>query len=328
MQKTNVAVGIDIGGTNTVFGFVDKEGNLVYESSILTNSHEKAEFLFDRLFKKIELDFKNFSNEFELIGIGIGAPNANYYKGTVENPPNLKWGMVKVIEIVKKYSLLPAAITNDANAAAIGEMKFGAANGMRDFIVITLGTGLGSGIVSNGELIYGDDGFAGEIGHTIYDPNGRQCGCGRKGCLETYASASGIKRTVFELLCNSNLPSELRSISFNDLTSKLIYEAAVRGDQIANEAFDYTGKVLGTKLADSVAHTSPEAIILFGGLAASGDLIFNPTKKYMEENLLNIFKNKVKLLPSKLLNVNTAVLGAAALIWNELEKTQSLEKII
>ncbi len=328
MQKTNVAVGIDIGGTNTVFGFVDKEGSLVYESSILTNSHEKAELLFDRLFKKINEDFNKYTNDYELVGIGIGAPNANYYKGTVEYPPNLKWGLVKVIEIVKKYSELPAAITNDANAAAIGEMKFGAAKGMRDFIVITLGTGLGSGIVSNGELIYGDDGFAGEIGHTIYDPNGRQCGCGRKGCLETYASASGIKRTVFELLCDSNKPSELRSISFNDLTSKIIYDAAMRGDQIALDAFEYTGKVLGSQLADSVAYTSPEAIILFGGLAASGDLIFKPTQKYLEESLLNIFKNKVKLLPSKLLSGNTAVLGAAALIWNELEKAQSLEKII
>ena len=321
MQKTNVAVGIDIGGTNTVFGFIDKKGKLVYESSILTNSHEKAELLFDRLFKKINEDFNDYSSDYELVGIGIGAPNANYYKGTVEYPPNLKWGMVKVIEIAKNYSELPVAITNDANAAAIGELKFGAAKGMKDFIVITLGTGLGSGIVSNGELIYGSDGFAGEIGHTIYDPNGRQCGCGRKGCLETYASASGIKRTVFELLCNSNKPSELRSISFNDLNSKIIFDAALRGDEIALEAFDYTGKVLGTKLADSVAHTSPEAIILFGGLAASGELIFNPTKKYLEENLLNIFKNKVKILPSKLVKGNTAVLGAAALIWNELEKT-------
>ena len=328
MQKTNVAIGIDIGGTNTVFGFVDKEGKLVYESSILTNSYEKAELLFDRLFKKINEDFNDYSSDYELVGIGIGAPNANYYKGTVENPPNLQWGMVKVIEIVKNYSELPAAITNDANAAAIGEMKFGAAKGMKDFIVITLGTGLGSGIVSNGVLIYGSDGFAGEIGHTIYDPNGRQCGCGRKGCLETYASASGIRRTVFEILCNSNKPSELRSISFNDLNSKIIFDAAIRGDQIALDAFDYTGKVLGSQLANSVAYTSPEAIILFGGLAASGDLIFKPTQKYMEENLLSIFKNKVKLLPSKLLKGNTAVMGAAALIWNELEKTQTLENIV
>ncbi len=328
MQKTNVAVGIDIGGTNTVFGFVDKNAKLIYESSILTNAHENAELLFERLFKKINNDFEKFSAEFELAGIGIGAPNANYYKGTVEHPPNLNWGIVNVIEIVKKYSELPAAITNDANAAAIGEMQFGAAKGMKDFIVITLGTGLGSGIVANGELIYGDDGFAGEIGHTIYDPNGRQCGCGRKGCLETYASASGIKRTVFELLCNSAKPSILRSISFNDLTSKLICDAALKEDEIALEAFEFTGKVLGLKLADSVAYTSPEAIILFGGLAASGELIFNPTKKYMEENLLNIFKNKVKLLPSKLLSGNTAVLGAAALIWNELEKASSLEKIV
>jgi glucokinase len=199
-------------------------------------------------------------------------------------------------------------------------MLFGAAKGMKDFIVITLGTGLGSGIVANGELIYGHDGFAGEIGHTIVDPNGRQCGCGRRGCLETYASASGIRRTVEELLSATMLPSELRGIGFETITSKRIFEAAQRGDRLALEAFELTGRYLGLKLADSVAHTSPEAIILLGGLAAAGDFIFVPTKKYMEEFLLNIFKNKVRLLPSGLPQGNSAILGAAALIWKELLK--------
>ncbi len=323
-NKIDVTLGIDIGGTNTVFGFVDRQGNCVAESSIPTNPYEAAESLFARLHLEIIELKKKITDNYNFIGIGIGAPNANYYKGTVELPPNLNWGYVNVLEIVQKYFDVPSAITNDANAAAIGEMKFGAAKGMKDFIVITLGTGLGSGIVSNGELIYGADGFAGEIGHTIFDPNGRQCGCGRKGCLETYASASGIRRTVFELLCDSNDESELRKISFADLTAKTIFAAALKGDKIALQAFDYTGKILGIKLADAVAHTSPEAIILFGGLAASGKLIFEPTQKYMEEYMLNIFKNKVKLIPSALTNGNSAVLGASALIWNEIDKQHEL----
>ncbi|MCU7491796.1 MAG: ROK family protein [Bacteroidota bacterium] len=322
MAKVDVTLGIDIGGTNTVFGFVDKEGNCLIESSIPTCSNEKADKLFARLYPAVNETFAKISEKCNFIGIGIGAPNANYYKGTVEQPPNLNWGTVNVIEMVKKYYDIPSAITNDANAAAIGEMQFGAARGMKDFIVITLGTGLGSGIVVNGSLVYGHDGFAGEVGHTIYDPEGRHCGCGRQGCLETYASASGIRRTVYELICDTTIESELRGVSFNDLTAKMIYEAAAKGDKLALEAFEFTGKVLGIKLADAVAHTSPEAIILFGGLAASGDLIFEPTKRYMEKYMLNIFKNKVKLLPSALTKGNTAVLGASALIWNELEKTQ------
>ena len=319
-MKTKVTIGIDVGGTNTVFGFVDQEGNCIYESSIPTHSEQNADQLFERLFLNINNDFKKYSNEYELFGIGIGAPNANYYKGTVELPPNLNWGMVNVIDLVKKYSSLPAAITNDANAAAIGEMIFGAAKGMKNFIVITLGTGLGSGIVVNGELVYGADGFAGEIGHTIFDMNGRECGCGRRGCLETYASANGIRRTVFELIGNTNIPSRLREISFSQLSAKDIADAAMRGDKLALKAFDYTAKVLGLKLADAVAHLSPEAIILFGGLANAGDLIFLPTKQYMEEFMLNIFKNKVKLIPSALPGAHAAVLGASALIWNELKK--------
>lgn len=319
-MKKEVALGIDIGGTNTVFGFVDKEGNCIADSSIPTNAHEEAELLFSRLFAKVKEVFKGISDNYKLVGIGVGAPNANYYHGTVEQPPNLSWDIVNVLDIMKKYYDVPSAITNDANAAAIGEMQFGVAKGMKDFIVITLGTGLGSGIVVNGELVYGHDGFAGEIGHTIVDPNGRQCGCGRKGCLETYASASGIRRTVYELLCDSMEQSSLRKIPFEELTSKMIYDAAVKGDKLALEAFDYTAKILALKLVDAVAHTSPEAIILFGGLASAGDLIFIPTKKYMEEYMLNIFKNKVKLLPSALTKGNTAVLGAGALIWNELEK--------
>jgi glucokinase len=326
MDQTKVAVGIDIGGTNTAFGFVSNDGEIIYESSIPTNSHEKAELLFERLFNNINEDFKKNSENHELIGIGIGAPNANYYKGTVEAPPNLNWGTVNVLEIVKKYSPLPSAITNDANAAAIGEMLFGAAKGMKNFIIITLGTGLGSGIVVNGELVYGADGFAGELGHTIVKPNGRECGCGRKGCLEAYTSAPGIRRTVYKLMSSANTPSELRSICFDKLTSKDIADAANRGDKLALDAFDYTAKILGQKFADFVAFSSPEAIILFGGLALAGDLIIKPTKKYMEESMLNIFKNKVKIIPSALPGGNAAVLGASALIWNELKKRETEKK--
>jgi glucokinase len=319
-MKKKLAIGIDIGGTNTVFGFVDEAGTCVYESSILTYADKDAEQLFNRLFEKINSDFVKYSPDNELVGIGLGAPNANYYKGTVELPPNLNWGFVNVLDIIKKYSSLPAAITNDANAAALGEMIFGAAKGMKDFVIITLGTGLGSGIVVNGELVYGADGFAGEIGHTIVDPEGRECGCGRKGCLETYASATGLHRTVYELIGTTNIPSELRNVSFNDLTSKDVADAANRGDKLALKAFDYTANILGLKLADTVAYLSPEAIILFGGLALAGDLIIGPTKAYMENYMLNIFKHKVKVIPSSLPGGNPAVLGASALIWNELKK--------
>jgi glucokinase len=317
---TEVTLGIDVGGTNTAFGFVDINGKCIVDSSIPTKANNSAADLFSRLKPEVDKLYGNISANAVLKGVGIGAPNANYYRGTVENPPNLRWGIVNIVELVKQYFDVPVAITNDANASAIGEMLFGAAKGMKHFIVITLGTGLGSGVVVDGKLVYGSDGFAGEIGHTVYDPNGRVCGCGKKGCLETYASSTGIKRTVMELLANSSYESSLRNISFNDLNSKMIFEAASTGDKIATEAFEYTGKILGLKLADAVAVTSPEAIIFFGGLALAGDLIMKPTKKYLEENLFHVFKNKVKLLQSGLPEGNSAVLGASALIWNEIIK--------
>ncbi len=317
-MKIEVTLGIDVGGTNTAFGFVDINGRCISESSISTKAYSGAADLFARLHPEIENLYKSISDEYILKGIGVGAPNANYYRGTVENPPNLKWGVVNVVELLKQYYDLPVAITNDANASAIGEMLFGAARGMKDFIVITIGTGLGSGVVVDGKLVYGSDGFAGEIGHTVYDPNGRQCGCGRKGCLETYASATGIKRTVMDLLADSNKESTLRNVSYNDLESKMIYSSAIAGDKLAKDAFEFTGKVLGIKLADAVAVTSPEAIILFGGLALAGDLIIEPTKRSMEANLFHVFQNKVKIIPSGLPEGNSAVLGASALIWNEI----------
>lgn len=323
-MKIEVTLGIDVGGTNTAFGFVDVNGKCVAESSIQTKAQNSAADLFSRLHPEVEKLYQTISDKYLLKGIGVGAPNANYYRGTVENPPNLKWGVVNVVEILKQYYDVPVAITNDANASAIGEMLFGAAKGMKDVIVITLGTGLGSGVVVDGKLVYGSDGFAGEIGHTVYDPNGRQCGCGKKGCLETYASATGIKRTVMELLATSNEDSALRNVNYNDLDSKMIYTSALAGDKLAIEAFEITGKILGLKLADAVAVTSPEAIVLFGGLALAGDMIINPTKKSLEENLFHVFRNKVKVLPSGLPEGNSAVLGSAALIWNEIIKLETI----
>lgn len=315
MADTNVVIGIDIGGTNTALGFVEESGNCIAEASFPTHAREPAEVFVARLHEQIEKLRKSVPGTV-LKGIGIGAPNGNYYRGTVENTPNLSWkGVVPLAAMVKKLYDVPVAITNDANAAALGEMKFGAAKGMKDFIVITLGTGLGSGIVVNGEVVYGSTGFAGEIGHTIVELNGRECGCGRRGCLETYASATGIRRTVKELLEKSAVPSELRNISPDYLSAKKIADAAHRGDALAREAFEFTGKILGFKLADSVAYTSPEAIILFGGLAAAGELIFEPTRRHLEANLLNIFQGTVKLLPSQLQERNAAVLGASALVW-------------
>jgi glucokinase len=321
MEKTDVTIGIDIGGTNTVLGLVDRQGHCLKSGSIPTHPEQNAERLVARLHEIIGEMMRAPGVGYALCGIGIGAPNANYYHGTVESPPNLNWkGVVNVVALFKKYYDVPVAITNDANAAALGELKFGAGKGMRDFIVITLGTGLGSGIIANGELVYGHDGFAGELGHTTVYPDGRDCGCGGKGCLETYASATGICRTIFDLLARRRVESELRNVAFRDLTAKMISDAARRNDPIALEAFEETGRVLGLKLADAVAHTSPEAIILFGGLAAAGDLLFEPTRRHLEAHVLNIFRGKVKLIPSGLREGNTAVLGAAALIWNELDR--------
>ncbi|NOX87488.1 MAG: ROK family protein [Calditrichaeota bacterium] len=320
MPSRELVIGIDIGGTNTSVGIVDREARISYRIELPTEAEKPAEMLFERIFKKLQGRLQKLSAESKIVGIGIGAPNGNYYTGGIENPPNLKWGNVNLVKLAKKYIDLPVAVTNDANAAALGEMLFGAARGMKDFIEVTLGTGVGSGIVVNGELVYGHDGFAGEMGHVIVRRNGRLCGCGRRGCLETYASAPGLRRTVFEKLSQTNEESVLRDIPFNDLTSKMVYDAALEGDRVAMASFEFTGKVLGETLADAVAYFSPEAIVLFGGLAAAGDFIFIPTKQHMEHNLLPIYRNKVKIIPSGLPEGDAAILGSAALIWNELKK--------
>ncbi len=298
-----VSAGIDIGGTNTVFGWVESDGNFIWKGSVLTTDYSSPENLTKEVSKQL-LD--NLGNN-EAQGIGIGAPNGNFYNGTIEFAPNLEWkGVVRLKEFFHKYFDLPVIVTNDANAAAIGEMVYGGAKGVNNFMMITLGTGLGSGIVSNGQLIYGHDAFAGELGHVIVEPDGRICGCGRKGCLETYASATGISRTAKEL-------------SGKDYTSEEIYQHAQKGEPWALEAFDYTAKILGFSLANAVAVTSPKTIFLFGGLAQAGDLIFKPTKKYMEQNLLKIFQDKVQIKASALNGVDAAILGASALIWKEIQ---------
>jgi glucokinase len=318
MTKTPVTLGIDIGGTNTVFSFIDFDGNEITTAQIPTNGQEPAENLVRRLHEAIQKNIAGMGTQYELKGIGIGAPNANYYRGTVEHPPNLNWDIVPLVKLVRLYYDLPTAITNDANAAALGEKMYGAAREMKDFIVITLGTGLGSGIVVNGRLVYGSDGFAGELGHTTVYPDGRLCGCGKRGCLEAYASAGGLCRTVLTLLAEETAESSLRTMPPQELTSKKIAQAAQEGDAIALKAFDYTGRILGMKLADAVVFSSPQAIFLFGGLVNSGKLIFEPVKKYMEHFLPPVFRGRVQLLPSGLQGRNIAVLGAGALILNEI----------
>lgn len=316
----DTVVGIDIGGTNTVIGLVNISGDCIIETTISTRGHSTFKIFIETICYKIkELHHQIGLNSHALRGIGIGAPNGSFELGAIVDAPNLDWkGLLPICKEFTSQLNLPSVVTNDANAAALGEMLFGGAKGMKDFIVITLGTGLGSGIVANGKLVIGHDGFAGELGHTTAEINGRICACGNRGCLETYASASGLKRTVFMQLAQSIKPSTLRGVSFEELTSKMVTDAAINGDSIAIDSFEYTGKMLGMKLADVVALFSPEAIFFFGGVAKAGNLIINPTKKYMEASMFPIFKNKVKLLPSALEGKNAAILGAAALIWQEL----------
>jgi glucokinase len=326
MAKTKITLGVDVGGTNTKMGFVDREGNILAEASMPTKGPDGQDHItafLPRLYAEIDKLFAPIANETEWLGIGLGAPDSNYFRGTIENAHNFNWGgIIPIVDLIKKQYNLPTVITNDANAAALGEMIFGAARGMKDFIVITLGTGLGSGIVTNGELVYGYSGCAGELGHWTVNYEGRQCACGKRGCLETYVSVTGIRRTVSKLLADNIVHSELRKISQDDLTGEIITQAAFKGDKIALDAFEYTGQILGQKLADAVAFSSPEAIILFGGLANAQDLILQPTLQYMEKNMFHLFKGSCKLLISELLDRNAAVLGSSALIWHELEKSK------
>ena len=316
MSKPYV-VGIDIGGTNTVFGIVDARGTIIASGSIKTNKFNVVEDYVNELHTELFRLLEQNNATDKIMGIGVGAPNGNYFNGTIEFAPNLPWrGVIPLAQMLTDRFGIPVSLTNDANAVAIGEMTYGAARGLKDFIMITLGTGVGSGIVVNGQLVYGHDGFAGELGHVIVRPNnGRLCGCGRTGCLEAYTSATGVARTAREFLEVRNDPSSLRQIPIQDITSKDVYDAAITGDKLALEIFDYTGKILGEAFANFIAFSSPKAIILFGGLAKAGDLILKPIKEAMDRNTLNIYKGKVKIMFSELKESDAAVLGASALGW-------------
>jgi glucokinase len=313
-----LSIGIDIGGTGTKFGIVDRNGNLLFSSEISTRDHAKVESFIDELHRHLSALIEKAGGSGRMRGIGVGAPNGNYYSGTVEYAPNLPWkGIIPLAKLIQDKFQMPTVLTNDANAAAIGEMMYGAAQGMKDFIMITLGTGVGSGIVANGKLIYGHDGFAGELGHTIIIPHGRyHQGTGKKGSLESYASATGVKLTAIEMLEKSKEPSLLRQFPQDELDSKKVYDAAIAGDKLAKDIFDFTGEILGMALANFVMFSSPEAIILFGGLTKSGDLILKPTREHMETNLIQVFQNKVKILVSHLKESDAAILGASALVWD------------
>ncbi len=314
MEKPYV-VGIDIGGTNTVFGIVDARGNVISKGAIKTNTHNDIHLYMEELYNNLSILIEETGGIDKIKGIGVGAPNANYYTGNIEHAANLAWkGIVPFRNIISDKFNLPAAITNDANAAAVGEMTYGAARGMKNFIMLTLGTGVGSGIVIDGKIVYGHDGFAGELGHTTaIRHNGRLCGCGRYGCLETYTSATGVARSAREYLEMSKEPSLLRNLS--EITSKDVYEAAIQGDPAAKKIFEYTGKILGESIADFVAFSSPEAIVLFGGLTKSGHLLIDPLVENMEKNLFPIWKGKIKVLTSELKEADAAILGASALAW-------------
>ncbi len=317
-MKDKYAIGIDIGGTTTKFGVVTRDGKILEQDRIPSNEHDVVEDFIDDLYDKLYPMIKNVGGISNISGIGMGAPNGNYYSGNIEYPPNLKWkGIIPIADLIFQKFKLKTKLTNDANAAAMGEMMYGHTKNIKHFITITLGTGVGSGIVIDGKIVLGHDGFAGELGHTIIRPGGRvHKSTGMLGSLESYASATGVRETAIEMLTkHPEEPSLLRDYSINELTSETVFQCAMQGDSIANDIFEFTGQILGESLANFVMFSSPEAIVLFGGLTKAGNLLLNPTKKHMEMNLLPIFQNKVKLIFSELKESDAAILGASALVW-------------
>lgn len=313
-------IGLDLGGTNSVFGIVDSRGDIKATTAIKTQGYETVDEYVEASVEALQIIIDQVGGIEKIKAMGIGAPNGNYYTGTIEFAPNLSWGHNGIVPLAKMFSDklgIPVALTNDANAAAIGEMTYGVARGMKNFIVITLGTGVGSGIVINGQLVYGSDGFAGELGHVIMNRvNGRPCGCGRKGCLEAYCSATGVARTARELIETTDEPSLLRDMPAADITSLDVSIAASKGDALAKRIYEFTGNMLGEACADFAAFSSPEAFIFFGGLTKAGAMLMDPIKKAYEENVLNIFKGKAKFLVSGLDGSSAAVLGASAVGWD------------
>lgn len=316
-QKPYV-IGLDLGGTNSVFGIVDRRGTIVATTSVKTQEQNDVEVYVDNCCTALKKIIEEVGGIEKIQAMGIGAPDANYYTGIIDNPANLPWkGEIPLAKMFSDRLGIPVALTNDANAAAIGEMAYGAAKGMKNFIMITLGTGVGSGIVVNGQVVYGSDGFAGELGHVIVDKSSeaRSCGCGRKGCLETYCSATGVARTAKMIVSSSERPTLLRNIPLDEITSMDVAIAAGQGDEVAKEIFEYTGKILGEACADFAAFSSPEAFIFFGGLTKAGDLLMDPIKKAYDENVLFLYKNKAQMIVSELDDAGAAVLGASALGW-------------
>lgn len=317
MSKTQqFAIGVDIGGTNTKYGIVNHRGDITQKGDLPTNKYENVEDFVEALYEALEPAIKTVGRK-NIKGMGVGAPNGNYYTGTIDYAPNLHWrGIIPLAKLITEKFDIPCSLTNDANAAAVGEMNYGVARGMKDFIMITLGTGVGSGIVANGQVIYGHDGFAGELGHTVIRPGGRKhWSTDIEGSLEAYASATGIALTAQEILISRTDDSALRQFKPEEIDAKKVYECAINGDAIAQEVYQYTGQILGEALANFVMFSSPEAIVLFGGVIKAGDLILKPTKEHMEKNLLPIFQNKVKLIFSELKEADAAILGASALAW-------------
>lgn len=324
MNQTNelkpYVIGLDLGGTNSVFGIVDARGEIKTTTVIKTQGYKRVEDYVDASVEVLKVIIEQVGGIDKIKAMGIGAPNGNHYTGTIEFAPNLEWahdGIVPLAQLFSERLGIPVALTNDANAAAIGEMTYGVARGMKNFIMITLGTGVGSGIVVNGQLVYGCDGFAGELGHVIMRRvDGRQCGCGRKGCLEAYCSATGVARTAKELLNTTERPSLLRNLKVDEITSLDVSMAAEKGDELANEIYRFTGQMLGEACADFAAFSSPEAFVFFGGMTKAGELIMEPIRKAYNENVLKIFKNKAKFLISSLDGSSAAVLGASAVGWD------------
>lgn len=312
-----LAIGIDIGGTNTKWGLVNHRGEIIKKGELKTDEYTTIEGFMDALYATLKPVINSVEDGNVVKGIGVGAPNGNYYNGTIEYAPNLHWkGVIPVAKLISEKFGLPSSLTNDANAAAVGEMMYGAARGMKDFIMITLGTGVGSGIVANGQLIYGHDGFAGELGHVTVRPGGRKhWSTNLYGTLEAYCSATGIVLTAREMLASSNEESMLRNYPLEEIDAKKVYDCAIQGDKLCIEVYRYTGQILGEALANFIMFSSPEAVILFGGVIKAGDLLMTPTKEHMEKNLLPIYKNKIKLIFSELKEADAAILGASALVW-------------
>lgn len=316
MEKKPYVIGLDLGGTNSEFGIVDANAHIVASTRVKTAGHGDVNQYVDDCVEALRPIINQVGGIESIHAMGIGAPNGNYYTGCIEFAPNLPWkGNIPLAQMFSERLGIPVRLTNDANAAAVGEMQYGVAKGMQNFIMITLGTGVGSGIVCNGQMVLGCDGMAGELGHVIVEKDGRQCGCGRKGCLECYCSATGIARTARELLEKTDKPSSLRDIPLDKIDGLAITQAARNGDAMALEIFEYTGRILGEACANFTAFSSPEAFVFFGGLSKAGDLIMNPIKKAYEENVLKVYKGKAKLLVSELDGASAAVLGASALGW-------------